>query len=54
VAEVNNPHVLAPLARVDAMPDYELRVLVRNEHPGVIETTEATTARRPAADLRIS
>jgi hypothetical protein len=46
LAEVAHPQVLSSLARIDRMNDEELRALVRNEHPMVVEAAEALIASR--------
>jgi hypothetical protein len=43
-----HPRVLAALARIDAMSDEEIRALVRDEPPIVVEAGEALIADRRA------
>lgn len=50
LADVPDPRVLASLARVDAMSNEELRALVRDEHPMVVEAAEGMIARRRSAE----
>jgi hypothetical protein len=50
LADVQNPGLLASLARIDAKSDEELRALVRGEHPMVVEAAEAMIARRRTAE----
>lgn len=50
LAEITDSGVLASLTRIDAMSDEELRALVRDEHPMVVEAAEAMIARRRSAE----
>jgi hypothetical protein len=50
LAEVADSRVLASLTRIDAMSDEELRALVRDEHPMVVEAAEGMIARRRSAE----
>jgi hypothetical protein len=52
LAEVADPQVLSSLARIDRMNDEELRALVRNEHPMVIEAAEALIASRRSPERK--
>jgi hypothetical protein len=49
-----SPGVAEALERVDAMTDAELRALVTDEHPMVVEAADAIIARRHAADRAAS
>jgi hypothetical protein len=50
LAEVADQRVLASLARIDTMSDEELRTLVRDEHPMVVEAAESMIARRRSTE----
>lgn len=45
-----SPAMAEALARVDAMTDEQLRALVADEHPMVVEAAEAMLARRHTAE----
>ncbi|MDQ3935909.1 MAG: hypothetical protein M3340_14910 [Actinomycetota bacterium] len=49
LVDVTDGRVRAALARVDAMSGEELRELVKDEDPSVVEAAEALIARRGAA-----
>jgi hypothetical protein len=49
-----SPGVTEALDRIDAMSDPELRALVADEHPMVVEAANAIIARRQAADRTAS
>jgi hypothetical protein len=49
-----SPGVAEALERIDAMSDAEVRALVTDEHPMVVEAADAVIARRHAADRTAS
>ena len=49
-----SPGVADALARVDAMTNEQLRELVADEHPTVVDAAEAIIARRQAVERAVS
>ena len=52
LVDINDERVLASLARIDEMSDEELRELVRDEDPAVIDAAEAIIAHRRSAERK--
>jgi hypothetical protein len=52
LSEIQDPRVLASMARVDAMSDKEIRELAHGEHPMMIEAAEGVIARRHSGEPR--
>lgn len=46
LVDVADERVLAALERVDSMSEEQLRELVKDEHPSVVEAAEGIIARR--------
>ncbi len=53
LVDVDDERVLASLKRIEAMSDEELRYLVRDEDPIVVEAAEAIIARRRSAQHEV-
>ena len=49
LADVADERVFAALERVDSMSDEQLRELVKDEHPSVVEAAEGIIGRRGAS-----